>query len=332
MSRYHMSEHVREGTAVIVLTDHESRVRAEVVPRIGAQIHSLRWTVGDKEYDILASAPDLATLGEQPMYFGNPLLFPFPNRVAGGRFTFGGKTYQLPITETERGHSLHGLVYDKAWKAAAAGADDKGAWVQCTFSTDDCPDILEAYPFPFHLDYTVRLREGRLETRFTVTNRGTEEMPMGFGMHPWFPLPLAPDGSREQCRVQAPVSKVWELDDLLPTGRMSDPPPERDIQTERILGDLFFDDVYTGVTEEGWWEATYFDPAAQIEVAVASDGAMREFVLYTAPDRPVICLEPYSCTTNAANLQAQGIDAGLVVLSPGSQWSTEVHFILRRRS
>jgi len=33
-----------------------------------------------------------------------------------------------------------------------------------------------------------------------------------------------------------------------------------------------------------------------------------------------ICLEPYTCTTDAINLQQQGLDAGLRVLEPGESW------------
>jgi aldose 1-epimerase len=35
----------------------------------------------------------------------------------------------------------------------------------------------------------------------------------------------------------------------------------------------------------------------------------------------VLCIEPYTCATDALNLQARGVDAGLLTLPPGGRWS-----------
>jgi aldose 1-epimerase len=52
--------------------------------------------------------------------------------------------------------------------------------------------------------------------------------------------------------------------------------------------------------------------------------AFRELVAFTPPHRHAVCLEPYTCATDAINLQAQGIDAGLRVLQPGERWHAAV--------
>ncbi len=50
--------------------------------------------------------------------------------------------------------------------------------------------------------------------------------------------------------------------------------------------------------------------------------------VFFAPDsRPVVCFEPYTCTTDAVNLQAGGIDAGLSVLKLGESLSGTMRFI-----
>src|SRR5439155_521922 len=38
------------------------------------------------------------------------LLAPWPNRVDGGRYVFGGTEYQLALTEPARGNAIHGLT------------------------------------------------------------------------------------------------------------------------------------------------------------------------------------------------------------------------------
>ena len=50
----------------------------------------------------------------------------------------------------------------------------------------------------------------------------------------------------------------------------------------------------------------------------------RELVLYTPPHRQAICLEPYTCTTDAVNLGNRQIDAGWRALAPGETWSAAV--------
>jgi aldose 1-epimerase len=44
-------------------------------------------------------------------------------------------------------------------------------------------------------------------------------------------------------------------------------------------------------------------------------------VVYTPAHRQAFCIEPYTCATDAVNLQARGIEAGWQVLAPGDRWS-----------
>src|SRR5690606_41635561 len=86
----------------------------------------------------------------------------------------------------------------------------------------------------------------------TAKNTGSGPMPMGYGLHPWFPLPLSPKGRRSQCRVTAPVTGVWELDArLLPTGEIRQPAPARDLSRDVHLADEEYDVVYTGRSQHG---------------------------------------------------------------------------------
>ena len=55
----------------------------------------------------------------RPAYRG-ALLAPWPNRVVDGRYTFDGEEQQLPLTEPERGHALHGLLVWADWAGHGA--------------------------------------------------------------------------------------------------------------------------------------------------------------------------------------------------------------------
>ncbi len=83
------------------------------------------------------------------------------------------------------------------------------------------------------------------------------------------------------------------------------------------------------VLENGESECLYRDPVAGAEVSVRADGTFREIVAYAPPHLPAICLEPYTCAAGALNLQAKGLDAGLIVLAPGSSWRGRIWISLR---
>jgi aldose 1-epimerase len=51
-------------------------------------------------------------------------------------------------------------------------------------------------------------------------------------------------------------------------------------------------------------------------------------VVYTPAHRQAFCVEPYTCATDAVNLQARGIDAGWLVLPPGEKWTAVVEMSL----
>ena len=52
-----------------------------------------------------------------------------------------------------------------------------------------------------------------------------------------------------------------------------------------------------------------------------SSKAFRELVIFTPAHRQAFCIEPYTCGTDAVNLQAKGVDAGWLQLAPGGTWS-----------
>ena len=64
--------------------------------------------------------------GDQPVIAGfdadelppggaGQLLAPWPNRIDGGRYVFGGAEFQLALTEPEHANAIHGLTRWTAW-------------------------------------------------------------------------------------------------------------------------------------------------------------------------------------------------------------------------
>jgi aldose 1-epimerase len=60
------------------------------------------------------------------------------------------------------------------------------------------------------------------------------------------------------------------------------------------------------------------DPHAGVQVTQSVGTDFRELVVFTPPHGRSVCLEPYTCVTDAANLADQGLDTGWRELPPGA--------------
>jgi len=52
---------------------------------------------------------------DNPFLYGTPLIFP-PNRIAGGRFSFEGRVYELPVNEPATGCFPHGVLHETPFR------------------------------------------------------------------------------------------------------------------------------------------------------------------------------------------------------------------------
>jgi aldose 1-epimerase len=253
---------------------------------------------------------------------GNPILFPFPNRIRGGRFTFGGHEVQLPINEVARGNRIHGLVFDKAFTPTPRdeGREPDGA-VHGAYLRGGGPG--DEWPWATSLVVITRLVQGVLDQRFLVHNHGPEPLPFGLGTHPWFPDRL--DGQRGDTVVWCPGRARWVLDEGVPTGEIEAVEGGRfDLRSGRALGGQAYDDLWTDLHRRpnGWSEAHI--EYGERTLSVMASPEFREWVVFAPTNRPVICLEPYTCATDAPNLHARGLDSGMIVLEPGGSWEARI--------
>ena len=99
-----LSQDEESGWKVYTLRQGLTEVR--VVPEVGCNVYSVK--VDGVEY---FRTPD--RLGDVKGGYGNPLLYPSPNRIKGASFRFDGKEYKFP--PNSRGNFIHGLVLDALW-------------------------------------------------------------------------------------------------------------------------------------------------------------------------------------------------------------------------
>ena len=86
---------------------------------------------------------------------------------------------------------------------------------------------------------------------------------------------------------------------------------------------LKLDDVLTGLPVGPISiDCCIMDEACGFQVVQQAGPGFRDLVVYTPPNRNAVCLEPYTCPTDAINLQQRGIDAGWHMLEPRAEFRT----------
>ena len=112
---------------------------------------------------------------------------------------------------------------------------------------------------------------------------------------------------------------------MLPTGRRVELADAAGFQEGRRFRNLQLDDVFTRLTfSQGACQASIHDPTSEHTLVQRWDNAFRECVVFTAPHREAICIEPLTCVPNCMELAGQGIDAGLKILPPGGSFAARV--------
>ena len=305
---------------VWILEDEATNVCLEVWPALG--FNAYRWRVGDDE--LLYRDPALFD-GAKPTRSGWPVLFPFPNRIKDGRFTWDGRSYELPKGDSSGKNAIHGFVVHRPWRVVDQGAEPGAAWVTAEFEASrDAADVLHLWPGDYRMRLTYRLSWASLRVQATVENPGSAVLPFGLGYHPYFRA--APFGG-EEATIDIEPGKQWTLKDSLPTGETT---AFSWIRHEQRFANVQLDHLFTEVPmsrpDTRQCGALQSDGGKRLVVQAARD--FRELVVFTPPHRQAICLEPYTCITDAINLQQQGVDAGLQVLAPGDAWQGWVEVMM----
>lgn len=313
-----------DGT-IAVLGDGKNRL--EVWPALG--FNAIRWQVGAHE---LLHCPKSFFEENRPSRGGWPILFPFANRIRDGKYVWDGKSYSLPTNDSTKKNAIHGFAYTHPWRIIDQGATAGTAWLTGEFhGSKDAPESLALWPADYRIRLTYRLLDHVLRVEADVDNPDAKPLPFGLGYHPYFAI--APFGG-PQSLVTVSASRRWELIDSLPSGKIVDLDEPRDLRPGKAYKDLQLDDVVTKLYTMAYdpQEALGLvgvvqHPGGQGMLTMWTSEDFREIVLFTPAHREAICLEPYTSTTDAINLQQGGVDAGLRVLQPGQRWQgiVEVH-------
>jgi aldose 1-epimerase len=250
---------------------------------------------------------------ELPPAGAGQLLAPWPNRIDGGRYVFGGAEHQLALSEPARGNAIHGLTRWTPWTAVR---HDAGAVL-----LRSAPHGHQGYPFSLEVDAEYRLDPGTgLQVAITARNRGSRAAPYGTGSHPYLTVgaPWV-----DECELTLPAASWLPMDDRgIPSG-----PAETvegtpyDFRQTRAIGDTRLDHALTGLDRDGDGRAWAYLAAKGGEgprVGLWADHGYRWLQVFTGDPlgedlrRKAMAIEPMTCPPNAF-VTAED----LLILEPG---------------
>jgi len=299
-----------------------SKSLAEIAPQFGLNCFQFQADVAGRLVDVLSTDPDVAVLADSPCGHGIPILFPFPNRIRDGIYRWNGREYDLKQSSAMMlgPNAIHGFCANRAWRVIEHGNDYAIGEFQLS---KDAADLAAFWPADFIIQTRYTLKDACLRADFVVTNPDQQPLPFGLGTHPYFRVPLSTESKPESCLVQAPVTSEWILKDLLPTGQRKPLSDDKPLPDGIRFGDTQLDDFFTGLEIAGnQISCSIIDETAGLELTQTSDAVFGELVIYTPPNRHAVCIEPYTCTTDAINLQQQNFEVGWQTLEPGGKYKT----------
>lgn len=309
--------------SIVHLVDADTGSTADISLERGLNCFRFRPRVNGTRIDALDCVDDFPD-GGRPSGSGIPILFPFPNRIRDRRFEWQGRSYEIPedcVNVDRNGHAIHGFCLDRPWRIASQSESEVLARFQLSV---DAPERRPYWPADFRLDVRYALHGSSLISDFRIQNPDRDPLPWGLGTHAYFRLPLSAESSPATCLVQAPVTRHWQLDECLPTLTVQEVPAERDLRDGCEFGRLQLDDLFSVDTSGLSVDAVIMDAQAGLQLVQQSSPCFPFLVAFTPPNRPAVCLEPYTCLTDAVNLAGRGVATGWQTLLPGGEFRCQI--------
>jgi aldose 1-epimerase len=284
---------VRTEKDFLVLGHETARLILD--PQRGGVIREFNW--GGRA--VLRPTP--AHAGDDPFDTACFPMVPFVNRVANGRFDFGGQAVQLRRNWSADPHPLHGQGWQAPWAVTAASS---------TSATMRFDGGANEWPWDYRCEQRFELAEDGLSIELSVQNLSDTPMPAMLGLHPYFP-----DPARGRLRAQLP--RVWLMDHAVLPVREAQTPKAWCFEPAAVVGAVPLDHCFSG------WNghATLDWPDRTVTVRATHCGYLH---VYSPAARDFFCIEPQSAPPGALGRGAREMN----VVAPGERFSIRVDFEL----
>ena len=285
---FKIEERTVDGLDVIHIQNLSGNEVFSILPYFGGAINEITLSKKGRLHTVHRASTGLKdyVANKLPMYSGS-FMAPFPNRIRNGQYTFQLQKYQLPVNDRDYNCALHGFCYDQSFQVAQI--DKKNGTVVLEFRFHG----IEGYPFKFSITNTYRLYADHIEVYTRIVNDHSQEIPMGFGWHPYLDMNVKID----TLELKIPAKKYLSLDEqFIPNLQTC----ANTFSEYRLIGDLFMNDCYEMEAD------TVFvrDVASDLEIFLeqkTGKGGYNYCMFYTPPSRNALAIEPMTCAPNAFN-------------------------------
>lgn len=296
----------------VKLINNDTKECFSFIPDYGACLNHLTLKKNNRLHQIFYSSDCCGLLSREKRLFEGAKLFPFPNRINNGKYTWADKKYQLPINFPSQNHAIHGLVQEKQFRIVdkKTAKDEATVWVELN-SDGNIP----GYPFKYKLNIIFSLsRFDGIICQTIAKNTDKVNIPIGDGWHPYFQT-----GTKiNNLYLKLPADKVVKQNKkMIPTGKT--------VSFDKFtrlakIGNHTFDTCYKiKQSDKNRVNIELYDPKQNLKLIVWQETGKNKynyFQVYTPPLRNCIALEPMTCTPDAFNNKR-----GLVILKPKEKYS-----------
>ncbi len=291
------------------LTDSHTGEYAIILPWLGGTINSIVLRHKEQLIEILDGyLSDKDAAENLNSSFKGSNLFPFPNRIKGGKYEFGGKNYQLNINFPNENNAIHGLIFNQEFKIIESRNGSQSCSLVILYKPTIKP---EGYPFDYTLEITYRWKaKVGFECISRVTNHSKNDIPVGLGWHPYFKVATE---KIDDLWLQFPAISVLEVDQkLIPTGKSK---PYSSFNKLKQIANTQLDHCFVLNTDISPVEITIQSKKTGFGYKIRQETGKRAYnyvQIYTPPARKSIAIEPMTCIPDAFNNKT-----GLITLIPG---------------
>jgi len=276
----------------LLVLEHQ-QTRLTVDPGRGGVIRELKW----RDWDMLRPTP--ASAGDDPFDTACFAMVPFVNRVANGRFSFGGHAVQLERNWSEDPHPIHGHGWRSSWEVIAAARSN---------ATLKLEGGANEWPWRYSAEQSFELTENGLSLELSIRNLSRTPMPAMLGLHPYF-------SDAKHARMEAQLPRVWLTDSATLPVEETKTPADWNFEPARAIQAVQLDHGFSGwngVAQLRWPDHT---------VTVTSPDC-KFLHVYTPAGRDFFCIEPQSAAPGAL-----GRNPGeAAIVSPGERLAIRVQF------
>lgn len=228
--------------------------------------------------------------------FKSAKLSPYPNRIRGGAFTFNDNEHQLDLNFAHEKNSIHGLVFDKAFRVEREeeGEDHAHLTLAYDFKGDE-----PGYPYTYSIQLDFQLhRTNGLTITTTIRNTGKQPIPIGDGWHPYFKT-----GNKvDNLKISFPSKFMYDVDDrMIPTGKKED---YHAFATLKKVDGQEFDSCFELDSSHDKAEVQVVDPSKDLHFTIWQETGNQKYnylQVYIPPHRTCIAFEPMTCPPDAFN-------------------------------